>query len=191
MVDLIILLLIGLISGLVFFDNTIGIGFVSQETNIRKAPNLSGEKVGKLEAGSEFATSGRCNETGWYRISYDNEICYISDKYVTEILPAPDTNITTDSEEIDAKTARDVALFSKEPVSSTKVMLIAMPIIILAVIFIAGLSKGNSVDSKSYPDLPVSPEKDTSIFGIDWDGDGKTSIADDFITMDMIDDDFL
>lgn len=31
--------------------------------------------------------------------------------------------------------------------------------------------------------------KDRGLFGIDWDGDGKVSDEDDFLTMDMFDDD--
>ena len=32
-------------------------------------------------------------------------------------------------------------------------------------------------------------EKDTGIFGIDWDGDGKVSELDDFMTIDIFSDD--
>ena len=34
---------------------------------------------------------------------------------------------------------------------------------------------------------PKKGSKDQGVLGIDWDGDGKVSMADDFISMDLLD----
>ena len=52
--------------------------------NLRKEPNKDAGKAGSLKAGEEVKVTGKCNETGWYRIAKNNENVYVSDKYLSD-----------------------------------------------------------------------------------------------------------
>ena len=66
----------------------------------------------------------------------------------------------------------------------------ALGVVAAIVIFIYSLRRiGLMIDKKSYetPEEDTT-EEDTSMFGIDWDDDGKVSLIDDIITMELLDD---
>lgn len=50
--------------------------------NVRVLPQVEGEKIGMFHKGAEVQVSGRCEETGWYRVQYGSEIGYCSDEYL-------------------------------------------------------------------------------------------------------------
>lgn len=75
--------------------STGGTKYVSQTTNIRMSPDLSGEKVGELPGGSSFEYLGQASN-GWYIIEYDGAICFISNLYVVDKLGG--TSNSTDSD---------------------------------------------------------------------------------------------
>lgn len=62
--------------------------------NVRSSPEKSGEQVGTLREGAEVAVTGQCNETGWFRISFQNQDAYVSNRYLTEEKPVEETMIT-------------------------------------------------------------------------------------------------
>lgn len=58
--------------------------YVSTSLNVRELPSTDGAVVGVLNANDKITITGKCNETGWYRINYNNTSGYISEKYVTD-----------------------------------------------------------------------------------------------------------
>lgn len=58
--------------------------YASTELNVRDTPSVDGAVAGTLNTNEKITITGQCNETGWYRINYNNATGYISDKYVTD-----------------------------------------------------------------------------------------------------------
>ena len=58
--------------------------YAKSQVNVRSKASQDGEKLGALKANEEVKVTGRCNETGWYRISYAGNTGYVSDKYLTD-----------------------------------------------------------------------------------------------------------
>ena len=56
--------------------------FAQQTVNVRDLPDTSGNKIGSLKTNDEVVVTGQCNETGWYRISYNGAVAYVSNSYV-------------------------------------------------------------------------------------------------------------
>lgn len=61
--------------------------YAKSSVNVRDLPTSDGNKRGKLTEGQEVEVTGRCNETGWYRIKFGSFDCYVSDKYLTDEKP--------------------------------------------------------------------------------------------------------
>ena len=58
--------------------------YATVELNVRNKPSKSGEKVGLLKKNQEVLVTGKCNETGWYRIQYGDDVAYVSNQYVSK-----------------------------------------------------------------------------------------------------------
>lgn len=58
--------------------------FAKSTVNVRSLPNTDGEKLGGLSQNDEVKVTGKCNETGWYRISYNDSVAYVSDSYLVD-----------------------------------------------------------------------------------------------------------
>lgn len=58
--------------------------YATTSLNVRSLPSTSGRKIGALAAGQEVTVTGRCIETGWYRIEYNGGEAFVSDKYITD-----------------------------------------------------------------------------------------------------------
>lgn len=75
-------------------DKTAGAGYTCSEVsktmyakstvNVRSLPSTSGSKLGILSKNQVVAVTGQCNETGWYRISYNNAEGFVSNKYLAD-----------------------------------------------------------------------------------------------------------
>ena len=57
---------------------------IKKSVYVRDLPHKTGEKLGSLKTGTEVYVFGKCNETGWYKISYKDSIGYVSVGYVDE-----------------------------------------------------------------------------------------------------------
>jgi len=66
--------------------------YATTDVNIRTLPTTKGEKLSVLSKGNEILVTGKCVETGWYQVSYKNNIAYISHKYLTTAAPKPESN---------------------------------------------------------------------------------------------------
>lgn len=58
--------------------------YAQQTVNVRTQPSTDGEKVGSLSTNQEVSVTGQCNETSWYRISYNGSEAYVSNKYLDD-----------------------------------------------------------------------------------------------------------
>ena len=61
--------------------------YASQSVNVRNLPSTDGDRVGGLSATQAIAVTGKCNETGWYRIEYNGGEAYVSDSYLVSEKP--------------------------------------------------------------------------------------------------------
>ena len=58
--------------------------YAKSTVNVRSLPSTSGNRLGSLSKNQEVAVTGQCNETGWYRISYNNAEGFVSNKYLAD-----------------------------------------------------------------------------------------------------------
>lgn len=58
--------------------------YAQRAVNVRDLPDTSSNKVGGLSTNDEVAVTGKCNETGWYRISYNGSEAFVSNNYLGE-----------------------------------------------------------------------------------------------------------
>lgn len=58
--------------------------YAQRTVNVRDLPDTSGNKLGGLSTNDEVAVTGQCNETGWYRISYNGSEAFVSNTYLGE-----------------------------------------------------------------------------------------------------------
>lgn len=56
--------------------------YAQSTVNVRDLPEQSGAKLGSLSTNQEVTVLGQCNETGWYKISYNDGEAYVSDSYL-------------------------------------------------------------------------------------------------------------
>ncbi len=74
--------------------------YAQSTVNVRDLPEQSGAKVGSLTTNQEVTVTGQCNETGWYRISYNGGEAYVSDSYLgTEKVAVKSSQNTAKSSE--------------------------------------------------------------------------------------------
>lgn len=68
--------------------------------NVRNSPNASGDKIGALAQNEQVPVTGQCNETSWYRIQYQGNVGYVSNKYLSTdkvAVQQPTTETETES----------------------------------------------------------------------------------------------
>lgn len=56
--------------------------YAQSTVNVRSLPEQTGEKLGSLSTNQEVTVTGQCNETGWYRISYNGGEGFVSNSYL-------------------------------------------------------------------------------------------------------------
>lgn len=73
--------------------------YAAEKINVRSTPSQDGEKLGTLKKGEEVKVTGKCVETGWFRVAYGDGNGFVSDKYVTETAVSGTTNSASDSKD--------------------------------------------------------------------------------------------
>jgi uncharacterized protein YgiM (DUF1202 family) len=68
--------------------------YASQSVNVRNLPSTDGERVGGLSAAQAVTVTGKCNETGWYRIEYNGGEAFVSDSYLVNEKPVQQEQVT-------------------------------------------------------------------------------------------------
>ena len=101
--------------------------YTTDPLNVRDYPSEDGEVIGFLGEGQKAIVTGRCNETGWYRVAYDGEVGYACDEYMTEECPVAAPKIEAEAAIVmDVETGK--VLYEKNPdkkmypASLTKIM---------------------------------------------------------------------
>lgn len=56
--------------------------FAQSTVNVRDLPEQTGSKLGSLSTNQEVTVIGQCNETGWYKISYNGGEGFVSNSYL-------------------------------------------------------------------------------------------------------------
>ena len=77
--------------------------YAKNVVNVRSLPSTSGTKLGMLGKNNEVTVTGRCNETGWYRIVYGDGEAFVSDKYLSteKAVETPSVTQSTNSASTD------------------------------------------------------------------------------------------
>ena len=73
--------------------------YAAEKINVRSTPSQDGEKLGTLKKGEAVKVTGKCVETGWFRVAYRDGNGFVSDKYVTETAVSGTTNSTANSKD--------------------------------------------------------------------------------------------
>ena len=73
--------------------------YAAEKINVRSTPSQDGEKLGTLKKGEEVKVTGKCVETGWFRVAYGDGNGFVSDKYVTETAASGTTNSASNSKD--------------------------------------------------------------------------------------------
>lgn len=63
--------------------------YAKSAVNVRDLPSTDGNRLGSLGFAQEVAVTGKCNETGWYRISFGDAVAYVSNNYLLNEKPEP------------------------------------------------------------------------------------------------------
>ena len=56
--------------------------YAQSTVNVRDLPEQTGTKLGSLSTNQEVTVTGQCNETGWYKISYNGGEGFVSNSYL-------------------------------------------------------------------------------------------------------------
>ncbi len=56
--------------------------YAQSTVNVRDLPEQTGAKLGSLSTNQEVTVLGQCNETGWYKISYNGGEGFVSNSYL-------------------------------------------------------------------------------------------------------------
>lgn len=57
--------------------------YATQSVNVRDLPGTEGQIIGQLASNQEVQITGQCNESGWYRLVYNEQTAYVSDHYIS------------------------------------------------------------------------------------------------------------
>lgn len=90
------------------FEDMEATKYAKSTVNVRSLPTADGEKLGGLSTNDEVKVTGKCNETGWYRIEYSDSVAYVSDSYLV------DNKVETKSAEAPASNGGSTASASSE-----------------------------------------------------------------------------
>lgn len=73
--------------------------YATDDLNVRKGPDTTYEKLGKLAKGAEITVTGRVGT--WYEIEFEGKVGYVSASYVVDSITPPETDApVVDDEDI-------------------------------------------------------------------------------------------
>lgn len=58
--------------------------YATSNVNVRSMPSTDGTRLGALSKNQSVTVTGQCNETGWYRIVYNDAEAFVSNKYLSD-----------------------------------------------------------------------------------------------------------
>lgn len=71
--------------------------YAHSTVNVRDLPEQTGKKIGSLTTNQEVTVIGQCNETGWYRINYNDSEGFVSNSYLGNEKVSQQESSTTDT----------------------------------------------------------------------------------------------
>lgn len=91
--------------------------YAKSSVNVRSVPSTDGKKLGKLNEAQAVMVTGQCNETGWYRIIYNDSVGYVSSSYLLKEKPDSQSyNIFTDTK---AATKEELSAYTFTEMNTT------------------------------------------------------------------------
>ncbi len=102
--------------------------YAKRAVNVRTLPSMDGDILGFLAEGDCVTVTGRCNETGWYRFTYNGQTGYSAGNCMTTSKPsitkASETSSasstkTADTEKSESKTSASTEKSKSETSAST------------------------------------------------------------------------
>lgn len=82
--------------------------YAQSTVNVRDLPEQTGAKLGSLSTNQEVTVLGQCNETGWYKISYNGGEGFVSDSYLgTEKVAVKSQNTSKSNSQAEAQPAQE------------------------------------------------------------------------------------
>lgn len=79
--------------------------YAKSSVNVRNLPSVDGSRLGSLTQNQAVTVTGQCNETGWYRITYNNGEAYVSNKYLSDNAVAESASTNTAGGNTNANTS--------------------------------------------------------------------------------------
>ncbi|WP_456110919.1 SH3 domain-containing protein [Roseburia inulinivorans] len=95
--------------------------YAKNTVNVRSLPSTSGNKLGSLSKNQEVAVTGQCNETGWYRISFNNGEGFVSNKYLADEPVAKAASTKTAQAQTGAKAKTTSSSSTGDPVTDAAI----------------------------------------------------------------------
>lgn len=81
--------------------------YAQSTVNVRDLPEQTGAKLGSLSTNQEVTVIGQCNETGWYRISYNGGEGFVSNSYLGSEKVAVKSSQSKGSSQAEAQPAQE------------------------------------------------------------------------------------
>ena len=134
--------------------------YTTDGLNVRNQPSEAGEVIGFLAEGQKALITGRCNETGWYRIVYEDEVGYACDEFFTTECPVEAPHIVADAA-IVMDLATGKVLYEKNadkkmyPASLTKIMTTLL-----------ACERGNLSEELTFSENCKAVPYDSSVYGV-------------------------
>ncbi len=91
--------------------------YAQSTVSVRDLPEQTGGKLGSLSTNQEVTVTGQCNETGWYRISYNGGEGFVSNSYLGTEKVAVSSGSGTASQSSQAEAPTEST--ASEPAEST------------------------------------------------------------------------
>ena len=91
--------------------------YAQSTVNVRDLPEQSGAKLGSLSTNQEVTVLGQCNETGWYKISYNGAEGFVSNSYLGTEKVAVKNSQSSSSKGSSQSTSQEAA--AEAPASDT------------------------------------------------------------------------
>lgn len=93
--------------------------YAQSTVNVRDLPEQSGAKLGSLSTNQEVTVLGQCNETGWYKISYNGGEGFVSDSYLGSEKVAVKSQSTSKSSGASQSTSQAESQPAEAPAETT------------------------------------------------------------------------
>lgn len=83
--------------------------YAQSTVNVRDLPEQTGAKLGSLSTNQEVTVIGQCNETGWYKISYNGGEGFVSNSYLGSEKVAVKSSQSKGNSQAEAQPAQEAA----------------------------------------------------------------------------------